>query len=112
MLHRRSGGPRDDTPRRSLSSEIIKRTDYLTKTTQRGTGEEFFIINIAEIRSGALTRGREGINRVQTTWLDSSERQLRESQKAWGDVLKIRFFLESPGEKKRNERNVDAAKFE
>lgn len=44
----------------------------MTKTTQRSTGEEFFIINIPEIRRAAISferikRKKERKKRVQTT---------------------------------------------
>lgn len=55
MLHRRATvGSSRRYSEALFFSEIIKRTG-LTKTTQRSTGEEFFIINIPEIRRAAIS---------------------------------------------------------
>lgn len=58
MLHRRAttSGPRDDTLKRSSSRKSLKGRAWRRPLNGRSTGEEFFIINIPEIRRAAIRK--------------------------------------------------------
>ena len=68
MLHRRAttSGPRDDTLKRSSSRKSLKGRAWRRPLNGRSTGEEFFIINIPEIRRAAIRKNWKK-KRVQTT---------------------------------------------
>lgn len=69
MLHRRAttSGPRDDTLKRSSSRKSLKGRAWRRPLNGRSTGEEFFIINIPEIRRAAIRKNWKKKKRVQTT---------------------------------------------